>query len=180
MRPSRATSAAAWPLLSFSKVAVHCADGGRTLTLLQDVSFELAQGESAGLYGAARAGKSTLLRLACGIEPVREGQVRFDGEDLRRPARARRSSLLRDRIALVAAQSWQPTPGESALDCVAVALGSSGISLRDGRRRALAALERVGAAACAQEPAAEPVPASARADFARARARARARAAAGR
>lgn len=154
MRPRRAAEAAAGPLLSFSKVAVHYADGGRTLTLLQDIDFELAHGETAGLYGAVRAGKSTLLRLACGIELAAEGEVRFDGEDLRRLSGSRRWALLRDRIALVAAQSWQPSPGETALDCVAVALGSGGVCLRDGRRRALAALERVGAAACAQEPVA--------------------------
>jgi ABC-type lipoprotein export system ATPase subunit len=154
MRPKRAVSAARPPLLCFSGVAVRCADGGRSFMLVQDICFELEAGQSAGLYGVPRSGKSTLLRLACGIESPAQGEVRFEGQDLRKISSGRRWALLRDRIALLAPQSWLPSPGETALDCVAVALGSGGVSMRDARRRAHAGLERVGAAACAQEPAA--------------------------
>lgn len=142
------------PLLSFADVAVRHPDGERVRTLLRRVSFELHAGRSAGLYGSARSGKSTLLRLACGLQPAQEGQVRFSGQDLRELSAAARSRLLRAEIALLAAEGWMPSPGETALDCVAVALGSAQVSLREGRRRALAALDRVGEAARAQESAA--------------------------
>jgi predicted ABC-type transport system involved in lysophospholipase L1 biosynthesis ATPase subunit len=142
------------PLLCFAGVSVRHPDGERVRTLLQRVSFELQPAGSAGLYGSARSGKSTLMRLACGLQLAQEGQVRFAGRDLRELSGTARARLLRAEIALLAAEGWMPSPGETALDCVAVALGSAQVSLREGRRRALAALDRVGEAACAQETAA--------------------------
>jgi ABC-type lipoprotein export system ATPase subunit len=140
-------------LLSFSEVAVFHQDGPCASPLLRGVCFELEDGERAGLYGAARSGKSSLLRLACGVQLAREGSVRFGGLDVATLSAARRAQLLREQIALLTPEAWMPSPGETALDCVAVALGSSRLSLRQARRRALSALDRVVEAASAQEPA---------------------------
>lgn len=153
MRPASGASEIS-PLLSFSQVSVRRADGGAVRTLLDGVCFELKQGRSAGLYGAPRSGKSTLLRLACGIQLADEGRICLDGEDLRALSRAARAAVLRDRVALLSAEGWLPSPGETVLDCVALALGSGGVCLRDARRRALAILDRVGAAGCAHDLAA--------------------------
>ncbi|MBC7355604.1 MAG: type I secretion system permease/ATPase [Desulfomicrobiaceae bacterium] len=60
--------------------AVSLAVGGRTL--LHNVSFALAPGESMGLIGPSAAGKSTLAKVLLGIWPPSLGKVRLDGADI--------------------------------------------------------------------------------------------------
>ena len=54
------------------------------VTTLWDVSFDVAEGEIVTLVGSNGAGKTTTLRVLSGLLPVREGSVRFDGQDLSR------------------------------------------------------------------------------------------------
>ena len=46
---------------------------------LQDVSFELARGESLGIVGLNGAGKSTLLKLIAGVQKPTNGSIRVYG-----------------------------------------------------------------------------------------------------
>src|SRR5271169_6171186 len=88
-------------LLSFSNVTKRYPDGGRERVVLKAISFELAAGAAAALYGAPGFGKSTLLRLAAAIESPEEGSIRFDGEDIARPSATERARLLRGPVALL-------------------------------------------------------------------------------
>lgn len=51
-----------------------------------NVSFELQQGDSLGLFGASGAGKSTFLACIAGIEDPDEGEVRLDNLRIFPPA----------------------------------------------------------------------------------------------
>jgi ABC-type glutathione transport system ATPase component len=135
------------PLLSFQNVSKRYPDGGRQISVLDGVSLEVDEGVSVGVYGARRSGKSTLLRLAAGIELADAGSVRFDGRDMAARTPSARARLLHDAIAFVSAQDWRATPGERVVDHVATALGSEGLTTRQARRRALGALENVGVSA---------------------------------
>lgn len=52
------------------------------LTVLDDVSLEVAESEIFGLIGYSGAGKSTLVRLINGLTPVTSGQIMVDGADV--------------------------------------------------------------------------------------------------
>ncbi|MBV1868715.1 MAG: ATP-binding cassette domain-containing protein, partial [Marinosulfonomonas sp.] len=54
--------------------------------VLQAVSLSLSAGEMVAVLGANGAGKSTLLRAISGLIPVRQGRIRFNGEDITRLA----------------------------------------------------------------------------------------------
>ena len=56
-----------------------------TTRVLQDISFKAAEGEILCLLGPSGGGKSTLLRLAAGLEPVQSGHLSLDGELLAQP-----------------------------------------------------------------------------------------------
>src|SRR5438067_11940856 len=47
---------------------------------LQDISFEVSEGECLGVVGSNGAGKSTLLKLLAGIIPPDQGELRVRGK----------------------------------------------------------------------------------------------------
>ncbi len=132
------------PLLSFSNVSKRYPDGGREIVVLDSVSFEIERGAFAGIYGGRRSGKSTLLRLAAGVEEPNAGTVRFKNRDVFGMSVLERERLLRRGIALFSTDDWRPSPNERVTDYVALALGSDGPALREARRRARRVLARVG------------------------------------
>jgi ABC-type lipoprotein export system ATPase subunit len=150
----RISAEASSPLLAFRTVSKSECDGTRARVVLDRVSFELEAGASLGIYGARRSGKSTLLRLAAGLDFPEEGSVYFEGREPARMSTRERARLLRGSLALLTSEDWPASPGETVMDNVAMSAGSSGLSLREARRAALGALDRVGAAGiCAQEMA---------------------------
>jgi ABC-type cobalamin/Fe3+-siderophores transport system ATPase subunit len=145
-------------LLRLTGVSKRYARGRRDVRALAEIDFDLQAGEFACVLGSRRAGKSTLLRIAAGMESPDSGQVRFDGLDLVGLSDARLSRLLGAQIAW-AGKSGPGMPMQM-LDYVAMPLLASRRAgrlrgLRAGRRdayaRARAALERVGAQPCAEQ-----------------------------
>lgn len=143
------------PLLSFHNVSKRYPDGGREILVLDCVSLEIEPGESFGVYGPRRSGKSTLLRLAAGIATPDSGTVSFDGTDMAQMSSGERGRLLRGAIAYMSVDDWRASPGESVVDHVATALGSEGLTMREARHRALRVLERVGVGASGAQEVAE-------------------------
>ncbi|RZI61778.1 MAG: ABC transporter ATP-binding protein [Rubrivivax sp.] len=61
-------------------------------SVLRDIDFALAPGESLGVIGESGAGKSTLARLLMALERPHQGRVLWDGVDVNAmPARRRRA-----------------------------------------------------------------------------------------
>lgn len=55
------------------------------LEVLSDISFEVADGETVAIVGPSGCGKSTLMAILAGFLAPDRGQVRIDGEPLRKP-----------------------------------------------------------------------------------------------
>ena len=60
---------------------------------LDDVSFDIADGECLGLLGHNGAGKTTLMSLMAGLQEVQQGEILFDGKPLRRLSRSERQKI---------------------------------------------------------------------------------------
>jgi ABC-type multidrug transport system ATPase subunit len=112
--------------------------------LLRQVSLRLDEGELVAVWGLRRSGRSTLLRVAAGIEPPDSGVVRFAGQDLTRAA----GDLLGSQLAYCARASCATGDG-NVLDELTAVLLARGAGSRFARRRAWSALERAGAEGCA-------------------------------
>jgi ABC-type ATPase involved in cell division len=131
-------------LLSIKHVTKRHGRGRIERLALRDVSLEIEPGEMVAVWGLRRSGRTTLVRIAAGMERPDEGTVFFAGQDLAR----RRDKILGSEIGC-AQFHFSPGEGGSVLDQVADGLLSERISIRAARRRAKEALVGVGAEGCA-------------------------------
>jgi ABC-type lipoprotein export system ATPase subunit len=69
-------------LLALSHVVKRRRDGGREQVVLSDVSLQLGAGEYVAIFGARRSGRTTLLRIAAGLELPDSGSVSLRGRSL--------------------------------------------------------------------------------------------------
>jgi ABC-2 type transport system ATP-binding protein len=60
-------------------------------TAVDAVSFEVARGEIFGYLGANGAGKSTTIRMLCGLLPPTEGSAVVAGQDIHHPTKVKRA-----------------------------------------------------------------------------------------
>jgi ABC-type glutathione transport system ATPase component len=58
------------------------------VTAVDDVSFELDEGQTLGVVGESGSGKTTLMRLMLGLEKPDQGQIEYRGGPLRREVQA--------------------------------------------------------------------------------------------
>jgi predicted ABC-type transport system involved in lysophospholipase L1 biosynthesis ATPase subunit len=137
------------PLLSVTQVTKRYVDGRREILVLDGVSLEIDAGDSVGMWGPKRSGKSTLLRVMAGIEQPDSGQVCFEGRALQAmSARERARQLRHGGIALVSSE-WRTQIVRPVIELVATACASDGTPMREARVLARKALARVDASACA-------------------------------
>src|ERR1044072_4260090 len=85
------------------------------------VSLVLAPGDFVGVWGAHRSGKSTLLRIAAGLEPPDTGHVRFEGLDLAALSSSQRGERRLHDIGVGRGEGPQ-SPELSVVDYVALPL----------------------------------------------------------
>jgi ABC-type sulfate/molybdate transport systems ATPase subunit len=132
-------------LLSIKQVTVRRGHGRIERLVLSGVSLEIEPGEMVAVWGLRRSGRTTLVRIAAGMEHPDQGVVLFGGQDLAR----RRDKVLGSEIGC-AQFHFSPGEGGSVLDQVADGLLAERISMPAARRRAKEALARVGAQECAE------------------------------
>lgn len=128
-------------VVAVSGLAKRVDNGGETLTILHEISFSVAAGETVAIVGASGSGKSTLLGLLAGLDQPSGGSVTLAGEALAgldEDARA----MLRGRLLGFVFQSFQLLPSLTALENVMLPLELAGHA--NARSEAEAWLQRVG------------------------------------
>jgi len=114
--------------------------GGREITVLRDITFELEAGRILAITGPSGSGKSTLLGLMAGLDRPTSGRVMMGGRDLGALSEDERARLRAETVGFVF-QSFHLIPTLTARENVQVPLELRG---EDGRTRADELLQRVG------------------------------------
>jgi putative ABC transport system ATP-binding protein len=126
-------------LLDLQSVSKHRVCGPRRTAVLDAASLSIDAGELVAVWGLRGSGRTTLLRVAAGIDAPDAGTVRFAGRDL-----AEHGEQLLGREINYCQTAFRTARGQTAIDEVIVGLLVNGAASADARLRACEALERVG------------------------------------
>ena len=114
--------------------------GGREITVLRDITFELEAGGFLAVTGPSGSGKSTLLGLLAGLDRPARGRVVLDDHDLSTLSEDQRALVRAEKVGFIF-QSFHLIPTLTARENIQVPLELRG---QDGRPRAEELLARVG------------------------------------
>ena len=118
------------------------AETGQTVGV-QDVSFDVEEGQIFVVMGLSGSGKSTLIRLINGLIEPSAGQIIIDGDDVANCSAERLREVRRNKVSMVF-QHFALFPHKTVADNVAFGLKIKGMSAGERRRRAVEALAQVG------------------------------------
>ena len=104
-------------ILEVNKLRKEVSSGGSELTILDDVSFSLEEGQSLAITGPSGSGKSTLLGLLAGLDTATSGEIYLDKVGLHKLDEEDRATLRKEKVGFVF-QSFELLPSLTALENV--------------------------------------------------------------
>ncbi len=113
------------------------------LTVLKEVSFDLAPGASLAIVGPSGSGKTTLLGLCAGLDRPSDGSVELAGESIGEMNEDERARVRNVHVGFVF-QNFQLIPTLTALENVLVPVELRGEGGPQAEAEAASLLERVG------------------------------------
>jgi putative ABC transport system ATP-binding protein len=125
-------------LVSIRDLTLRLPSGGRTLTVLDDVSLDVAPGETLAIAGPSGSGKSTLLGLVAGLDTPTSGTIVVAGVEVTRLGENALARFRRETLGYVF-QSYHLIPTLTAAENVAVPLDLAGAAGASARARELLA-----------------------------------------
>ena len=117
------------------------ASGSKKLTVLDDISFDIEQGETFAIVGPSGSGKTTLLGICAGLDHPDTGSVELCNASLKDMNEDQRALLRNEKVGFIF-QNFQLLPTLSALENVSVPLELQGA--KNASKVAKELLDKVG------------------------------------
>ncbi|MCO1593895.1 ABC transporter ATP-binding protein [Micromonospora sp. RHAY321] len=133
------------PVLDVRELTKVYGEGEAIVQALRGVSLLVTQGDYVAIMGSSGSGKSTLMNILGCLDVPSRGQYLLDGVDVSR-LNENQLALIRNRRIGFVFQSFNLIPRTSAMANVELPLAYAGVKSAERRRRAMAALDRVGLA----------------------------------
>ena len=104
-------------ILEVNKLRKEVFSGDSKLVILDDVSFNLLEGQSLAITGPSGSGKSTLLGLLAGLDTATSGEIFLNSDALHELDEEQRALLRKEKVGFVF-QSFELLPSLTALENV--------------------------------------------------------------
>ncbi|HEU4686562.1 MAG TPA: ABC transporter ATP-binding protein [Nitrospira sp.] len=108
-------------MIEVAAVSMRLTAGGRLVTILDDVTFDIPAKQMVAVVGPSGSGKSTLLGLIAGLDQPTSGSIRLDGVDITKLSESELARYRRARIGYIF-QSFHLIPTLTAKENVSVPL----------------------------------------------------------
>lgn len=128
-------------MIELKNVSKVVRSGVENLTILDDVSMTIPDGEFVAITGASGSGKSTLLGLVAGLDAPTSGGIFIDGDEVTTMSEDELARLRSGKVGFVF-QSFHLIPSLTAFENVLIPMEIAGIE--GARERAGELLEQVG------------------------------------
>ena len=130
-------------MLELSSIKKDYPAGGGKVSALKGIDLKFRKSEFVSILGPSGCGKTTMLNIIGGLDHYTEGDLVIDGRSTKDYKDRDWDGYRNHRIGFVF-QSYHLIPHQSVLQNVELALTLSGVSKRERRKAAIAALEQVG------------------------------------
>jgi putative ABC transport system ATP-binding protein len=130
-------------ILKIESLTRQFKSGDKTLTVVNNITFEIEEGISCAIVGPSGSGKTTLLGLSAGLDQPTSGDVTLNGINLK-PLNEDQRAEVRNRHVGFVFQTFQLVPTLTAVENVMVPLELRGEAKNQVRERAIEFLEEVG------------------------------------
>ena len=130
-------------LIELTEVTKRYRVGEQEIRALDGINLTIEQGEYAAIIGPSGSGKSTLMHLLGCLDIPTTGRVVIDGVDVSKASDGRLAEMRNEKIGFVF-QSFNLLGKFTVLENVELPMIYSGVSKKERRDRAIAAVERVG------------------------------------
>jgi putative ABC transport system ATP-binding protein len=128
-------------ILKINELEKTYKSGSKSITVLQDITFEVEKGQTFSIVGPSGSGKTTLLGLCAGLDYPDSGSVELCGHKLEALNEDERARLRNDEVGFIF-QNFQLLPTLTALENVIVPLELQGA--KNAQKVGLELLEKVG------------------------------------
>ena len=130
-------------MLVLKNIVKDYVTGDTTVRALNDVSINFRENEFVSILGPSGCGKTTLLNIIGGLDKYTSGDLVINGKSTKSFTDENWDTYRNHSIGFVF-QSYNLIPHQSVLANVELALTLSGVSKKERKERAIAALEKVG------------------------------------
>ena len=130
-------------ILTVQNISKTYQSAGRTLSVLEDINFDVPAGSTISIVGPSGSGKTTLLGLCAGLDRASSGSVTLENIRLNDLTEDQRAQVRNQYVGFIF-QNFQLLPTLTALENVMVPMELRGA--KNIRSHALALLDKVGLA----------------------------------
>lgn len=127
-------------ILKLENVSYRYKDAPKDTYVFKDVNYEFEEGKMYAIKGKSGSGKTTLLSLITGLEKCSEGQILYDGKDLKKM----NLDKYRNTDIGIVFQSYNLLPRLTAVENIVLSMDISKVKVENKKEKALELMKSVG------------------------------------